>query len=285
MIDPHRSLPDKSRRFIVLESVCNLAGRGDNSANWPIRVKRPGERKSLSRSATRALDVLEFFGLARRPLRAVEIARRLELHPSTANQLLKTMLESAHLTFDSLTKTYLPSPRLARFGGWIVETYGADEWLRGLVATLQAQTGQLVTLTTPNDVYMQVIDLAGVDMRLMDSGNPERGLRVSMFGTAIGAAHLSTLPDAEIVRLADRARLTPEDKDKLLRRMVSVRRDGFADGPSPDTAIWSIATPLPCDDRSPPLVLGLAGPSDRIRPDLSALGTAMRTAVARSARD
>lgn len=262
-----------------------MAGREESPRSWPVRVKRPGERRSLSRSATRALDVLEYFGLVRRPLRAVEIARRLELHPSTANQLLKTMLESAHLTFDSLTKTYLPSPRLTRFGGWIVETYGGDERLRRLVATLQSRTGQLVTLTTPNDIYMQVIDMVGVDTRLMDGGNAERGLRVSIFGTAIGAAYLSTLPDAEILRLANRARLALDQQDELLRWTARVHRDGFADGPSPDAAIWSIATPLPRDDRSVPLVLGLAGPADRIRPDLAALGAAMRAAIMRSARD
>lgn len=44
-----------------------------------MRVKRPSERRSLSRSATRALDVLEYFGEARRPLRAVEISKALGL--------------------------------------------------------------------------------------------------------------------------------------------------------------------------------------------------------------
>ena len=67
-----------------------MSEEADHQRNWPMRVMRAGDRRSLSRSATRALDVLEYFGQVRRPLRAVEIARQFSLHPSTVNQLLKT---------------------------------------------------------------------------------------------------------------------------------------------------------------------------------------------------
>ena len=111
-----------------------------------VRVKRPSERRSLSRSATRALDVLEFFGEARRPLRAVEISRVLGMHPSTTNQLLKTMVDSAHLVFDAHSKTYLPSPRLARFSTWTRQrvTHGGTQaiWVALAATTLvKVRTG------------------------------------------------------------------------------------------------------------------------------------------------
>ena len=98
-------------------------GRPPRASRVPLwmQPRRPGDRRSLSRSATRALDVLELFGQERRSLRAIEIAKALGLHPSTANQLLKTMVDSAHLTFDAVAKSYLPSPRLGRFGGWMTE--------------------------------------------------------------------------------------------------------------------------------------------------------------------
>lgn len=108
-------------------------------------MKRPSDRRSLSRSATRALDVLEYFGVARQPLRAIEIARMLGMQPSTTDQLLKTMVDSAHLVFDARSKTYLPSPRLIGFSGWIIETYGAGEVLRELVRDVQQRTGLLVS--------------------------------------------------------------------------------------------------------------------------------------------
>ena len=243
---------------------------------WPVRVKRPSERRSLSRSATRALDVLEYFGEARRPLRAVEIARALGLQASTTDQLLKTMVDSAHLVFDARTKAYAPSHRLARFGAWLVESHGGDERLQALVAEVQSATGAIATLTTPNDLFMQVVDLAGVS----PGGQPtERGLRISMFGSAVGAAYLATLADAEITRLAIRARLPAAELAEVLASVERIRHDGFAEGPSADGAAWSLATALPRSGLSP-IVLGVAGRGERMRADSARLQTVMRAAVA-----
>lgn len=242
-----------------------------------MRVKRPSERRSLSRSATRALDVLEYFGEVRRPLRAVEIAKALGLHASTTDQLLKTMVDSAHLVFDARTKTYAPSHRLARFGAWVVESYGAEERLPALVAEVQSATGEIATLTTPNDLFMQIVDLAGVS----PSGQPtERGLRISMFGSAVGAAYLATLADAEITRLAARARLPAAELAEVLASAERIRHDGFAEGPSADGAAWSLATALPRLGLSP-IVLGIAGPAARMRAESARLQEVMWTAVAR----
>lgn len=245
---------------------------------WPVRVKRPGERRSLSRSATRALDVLEYFGQARRPLRAIEISKALDLHPSTTNQLLKTMVDSAHLVFEARSKTYLPSHRLACFSGWLVESYGGDERLRGLVRDLQAATGEIVTLTTPNDLFMQILDLAGAG----PTGRPtERGLRVSVFGSAVGAAYLSTLTDPEIARLATRARLPAGEAAEVLASVARIRQDGVAEGPSADSEIWSLAAPLPAQTSSVPFVLGLAGRAERMQRDRVELQGLMLAAIAR----
>ena len=246
--------------------------------SWPMRIVRAGDRRSLSRSATRALDVLEYFGQMRRPLRAIEIARRLDLHPSTVNQLLKTMVESAHLAFDATTKSYLPSPRLTRFSRWMIDTYGVDE-LRHLIADVQSASGEMVTLTTPNDLFMQVIDYAGVDYGDEGLDGAERGLRVSLFGSAIGAAYLSTLRRPELRRLAERARIPEAEHDALLEWVARIRREGFADGPSAEGTIWSLAVPLPTECFSVPLVLGLAGPTERVRANLPQLGQLLQAAV------
>lgn len=259
-----------------------MDGIGDSQSKWPMRVVRSGERRSLSRSATRALDVLEFLGHVRRPLRAVEIARHFSWHPSTVNQLLKTMVESAHLTFEAGTKTYLPSPRLARFSSWMVATYGNDERLRRLLAEIRELSNELVTLTTPNDLFMQVIDFAGTDPDF-ETGemSAERGLRVSIFGSAIGTAYLSSLPSQEVRRLADRARISLEDQDQLLKSLARVRADGFADGPSAEGRIWSVAIALPANGFNVPLVLGVAGPTERVRLGLAALASAVKAGAAR----
>jgi DNA-binding IclR family transcriptional regulator len=241
-----------------------------------VRVKRPSERRSLSRSATRALDVLEYFGEVRRPLRAVEIARVLSMHPSTTNQLLKTMVNSAHLVFDAHGKTYLPSPRLARFSTWISNTYGSGGRLHDLVQEVHTCTQMVVTITTPNDLFMQIIDVA-----VPSEQTTERGTMISVFGSVIGAAYLSTLPQTELKRLATRARIPLAEMPATLLQAAQVRRDGYAEGASTGGEMWSIAMPLPMQGLRVPTVLGLAGSPEQVRQDLLPLINVMSSAIKR----
>lgn len=241
-----------------------------------VRVRRPDERRSVSRSATRALDLLELFGAERRPLRAVEIARALGTHASTTNQLLKTMLGSGHLVFDARAKTYLPSPRLAEFGAWIMASYGADGRLHDLIEEVHRATGMVVTISTPNDLFMQLVDSA-----VPEGQQAERGLSVSLFGSAIGSACLAMLDDAEVLRLAHRARIASGDIPAVLADLVKVREAGFADGASEGSPFWSIAVPLPMGGLRVPTVLGLAGPRDAVLARREELCGVLRDAAAR----
>jgi DNA-binding IclR family transcriptional regulator len=236
-----------------------------------VRVRRPSERRSLSRSATRALDVLEAFGEEQRPLRAVEVARLLDLPSSTTDQLLKTMVDSGHLVFEARAKTYVPSPRLLGFAGWIVVACKGEGGLGALIREVQARTGLVTTLSAPNDLFMQVIDVA-----VPPEISTERGLRVSVFGTVIGSAYLSMLESREIQRLADRARIAPGELPVILETVNAIRAEGFADGPTPDGGIWSIAMPISTPGLRVPLVLGVAGPREPVVRDREALLRAVR---------
>ena len=258
-----------------------IVPRSGSGGHLAVRVKRPAERRSSSRSATRALDVLELFGRVHRPLRAIEISRALEMHSSTTNQLLKTMVDSAHLVFDARAKTYLPSPRLAEFSVWIVESYGADGRLRKLIEEIHQATGLVVTVTTPNDLFMQIVD-AEIPSIPGHEQTPERGLQVSIIGSAIGSAYLSTLDDEDILWIAHRARIGEEDLRSLVEMAHRIRDEGYADGPAAmDERTWSLAVPLPAQGLRVPAVLGIAGPSRVLKSRLDELRGLMHAAIAR----
>ncbi len=252
-----------------------IARAGSAMGHLAVRVRVPADRRNISRSATRALDVLEFFGQAKRSLRAVEIARELEMSPSSANQLLKTMVDSAHLVFDAREKTYLPSPRLAAFGTWMGHIYGAAGPLHDLVSALATRTGMVVTLTTPNDLSMQILDLA-----TQPGQTAQRGLAVSLFGSATGSAYLAGLDDGEVRRLAHRARIPDADLPTILATLERIRTAGQADGPSGDASAWSLAMRLPTHLAGVACVLGLAGPSNDVLANLKGLSNAMREEIA-----
>jgi len=255
----------------------NLIARpASTRGHLAFRVKRPADRRNLSRSATRALDVLEFFGLARRPLRAVEIARELDMSPSSANQLLKTMVGSAHLLFDARDKTYRPSPRLAAFGLWMNALHGGGADLQALVGDVCAATGMAVTVTVPNDLSMQVVASAAPDPAAVG-----RGWQVPLFGTATGSAYLAGLDMAEVRRLAVRARMPEHEIPAIIDVLARIRRAHQAEGPSEDGTNWSIAMRLPLALGGVTAVLGLGGPAEAVKPDVTRLAGAMRGAIAR----
>lgn len=243
-----------------------------------VQIKRPESRRSISRSASRALDILEYFGETRRPARTIEIARALDMHPSTTNQILKTLVESSHLFFDGRGKTYQPSPRLAGFGSWMVDNYGADLRLGQVLRDVEAETGTIVTLSAPNDLYMQILDLSCPRPGLSSA---QRGMQISLFGTAaIGDAYLSVLPDREVERLADRARVPRQQLPMVFQKLSRTRREGFAYGQTEDKDFRSMAVPLPPGRTPIPMVIGIADRPERIDKNRAGLLHTMQKAIA-----
>jgi DNA-binding IclR family transcriptional regulator len=188
-----------------------------------------------------------------------------------------TLLEAVRDAHQNAAKSYLPSPRLARFGAWMVTNYGANERLQTLLAEVQRASGATVTITTPNDIFMQIVDLAGGKDSSETAG---RGLRVSVFGSTIGTAYLSTLTMADIAKLANRATVRSGDLTRLLESIERVRLNGVGDGPSPDGEIWSIVAPLPKRNALAPIVLGVAGSTPRVQPNIAFLRELIRGARA-----
>jgi DNA-binding IclR family transcriptional regulator len=228
---------------------------------------------------------MELFGELRRPLRAIEVSRQLGMHPSTTDQLLKTLVDSAHLQFDSRTMSYRPSPRLLDFARWSIDVYGPNNWLRDLVRTVATETDLVATLTTPNDLFMQVIDMVRPEgLRV------ERGQRIFMFGSATGSAYLSTLADVEVERLAGRARIAAAEVTAIAACLGDIRREGYADGANVTDAadgvepMWSIAMPIPQGQLPFPIVLGLSGPAGRVQAQRGPLAAGLSAAIAQAER-
>jgi DNA-binding IclR family transcriptional regulator len=202
------------------------------------------------------------------------------MHPSSTNQLLKTLVESGHLVFDARGKTYLPSPRLVGFGSWVTATYGAEDRFRTILQDIHTNTGAIVTLSAPNDLFMQILDVAGTaDWAI----NARRGLHVSMFSsTALGNAYFSVISNKEIERLSERARLPRQTLPTLLKTISQVRQEGFAESISPDGHLRSMAIALPVPTPIP-MVVAIADRAERVQNDRAVLQTEIRNAISRRA--
>jgi len=246
------------------------------------RVVLPGARKNLAKSATRALDVLEYFASEQRPLRAVDVAQALGFRASSTDQLLKTMVDSGYLVFDSQRKDYYPTPRLIRFGSWLGRSYHGSDRLAELLIELGARTEDTVTLALRQGVSMQLVDVVRCPG---ESALVRKGLKVPILGTSLGAAWLSSRGDAELYRVSRQLERTNRRDENVwgrIRHAVDeVRSLGFAVSLTNASHLWAIAIPLPKSQANVDLVLALAGPLQRHRPPNAELATIMRDCVGR----
>jgi hypothetical protein len=121
------------------------------------RFAEPGHLFNYSKSAIRALEVLELFRNSGRRLKAREIARALEIGPSSADQLLKTLVDGAYLHFDPATKLYWPTPRTAALAGGLGTTLGPDTMLERFIEDARNALGRNVNIAISQGMAMQII--------------------------------------------------------------------------------------------------------------------------------
>ena len=247
-------------------------------------LQRPGGKRNLSKSATRALDVLEYFALVGRPLRAVDIAQALDLQMSSTDQLLKTMVDSAYLMFDAATKRYYPSPRLVNFGAWLSANYFGEDRICRLLQAVQQQSGETVTLSIRHGPAMQIVDYVEPAAR---AGSIVKGSRVPITGSIIGTAFLALHDDKEVVRIVDQVsqetgtRISVAELKGLLARAGEARTLGYACGPAAAGANepWALAVPLPRPVSGMKMVLGMAGSSALLQEREAALVKIVREGI------
>lgn len=244
----------------------------------------PGGKKNLSKSATRALDVLEYFALMGRPLRAVEIAQALDLRTSSTDQLLKTLVDSAYLMFDSSEKLYYPSPRLVNFGSWLATNYFGDNRIYRLLQTVHQDTGDIVTLSIRYGASMQIVDFIEPVAR---AGTIVKGSRVSITESIIGTAFLTLHSDTEVIRIVEQVSVETGQKPsvaelrELLERVRQARSDGYVTISAARGAPWAMAVALPQPASGMRMVLGLGGQSQTDQHQLTGLLPTIREHIAR----
>src|ERR1700760_3124170 len=72
-----------------------------------------------TKSARRVFDILELFRARQCPLRLKDVVDALGMPTSSTAALLKTMAQMNYLSFESASRAYLPTLRLAQLGNWV----------------------------------------------------------------------------------------------------------------------------------------------------------------------
>ncbi|HJP39272.1 MAG: helix-turn-helix domain-containing protein [Gammaproteobacteria bacterium] len=221
------------------------------------------------KSVGRVLRVLELFEKHQTPLSATQICNSLDLPKSSANALLKSLVQLGYLSIDGPTKNYFPTLSLTKLGDWLPGAmFGSGEILN-VLEELHRQTQETVTLSMPNGLNMQFITVIRGTFPI--SLHIHEGFLAPLFGTGVGIAQLSTRTDKEIAELAKLANRgvgakTSVDLVKIMTYVNEARANGFAEAynrTSPETG--AVAMPLPAGIYNRSLVIAVGGPWERIK--------------------
>jgi DNA-binding IclR family transcriptional regulator len=243
-----------SYRMLELEGFTDVSHLGSGG------ISLLNERQ-LSKSALRALDLLEFFAKRKEPARAAEVARSLGMSHSSADQLLKTLASRAYLIFDFSSKLYWPSPRLLGFATTLEKSYFGGNRLQMLAQHLLEQTDCCVSICTPVGRVMQLIHFVAPPGK---SYARQPGHLFPMFSSAAGAAILAAWPLATVRALiaeaGDQLGALTTRPDIVLARLSDIREMQHAfGGLSEDADKCSIAVALPRSGHNAELTLSLRG--------------------------
>jgi DNA-binding IclR family transcriptional regulator len=241
------------------------------------------------KSGARVVEVIELFGRERRPLSATEIGERLHYPKSSANLLLRTLVECGWLSLNSESMRYFPTLRVSALGDWLPATLFGGEAADALVRELWEASRETATLSIPNGVHMEFVRVHVGTFPI--SLNLPEGTQVPMFGTAVGTAYLQSHTDDAIERLYQRARaevaLTDKNRDfsAYLTEIRQTRKRGYAvayDRLMSDTGALGVA--LVTQGPGLAVVLGVGGLSSRIARNEATIAKKMRQLAERARR-
>ena len=219
------------------------------------------------KSATRAIEILEYFMSVRQPRAMSEIALALGYPQSSATVLLKTLVSLGYLNFDRKERVYFPTPKVTALGEWIPRALFGSSRVLDAARDVHAATGEGVGFSTKNDVYLQYVQNFQ-SVHPLRFVIPEGTLR-PLTQSGIGWTLMSTLPDDKIDNLVRRANIASEKSMRvtvasILEKVREIREKGYCysrDVPFVGGATLSMLLPVKIQNQ--PAVLFLGGAKDR----------------------
>lgn len=224
------------------------------------------ELAGVIKSAKRVLELFEYFAENRRPLSVTDVVRGLDYPQSSASALLKSLTKLGYLDYDRYERLYVPTLRVALFGGWVQDQLFSQTSLSHLIDELRtASGGQAVILGMQNDIYVQYIHMAQSPRQDIPAWYIKPGSLRPLCRSATGRILLSRKSDVEVQQLLWRINAEEEPQQRLqvgelLKELDRIRHDGhaFTEGTvNPNSGV--IAVEMPTPPSQPPMALGIGG--------------------------
>jgi IclR family acetate operon transcriptional repressor len=214
---------------------------------------------------SRAIELIDALAGAPEGLGVNELARRIEVNPSTASRLLATLEDGGLVRRDDRGRFQLGLKLLA-LADRLLTRLDVRELARPHLHELVERSGETVTLSVPIAGEAVTVDFVPGKSSIVSMARV--GRPNALHATAIGKTMLAFGPGAQIPAAAELTRYTERSIGKVgeLERVVGqVREAGWAEAVAErEDDLAALAAPVFGADRQLAAVVGLQGPLARM---------------------
>jgi DNA-binding IclR family transcriptional regulator len=252
---------------------------------------QPATRDSTVKSATRVLEVLEYFDRVHRAATVTEVARALKYPQSSTSVLIRSLVTLGYLEASPEDwRAYRPTARVTLLGAWIEPQLAAGGPVLQMMNELGEETGDLVILGMPQHGVVRYIHTvpATKPMRLHNAPGTIRPMATS----GLGRLFMSTMDDERVREIVARHNASVEDPALQLtlaavkRDLATIRAQGYAmsvDRVTPGAGV--VAVLLAVSHGDAPLAVAIGGWSKSIKESCESYVQLMRKAIRRRLGD
>ncbi len=219
------------------------------------------------KSVRRVFEIFEMFDSVRRPLPAKDISDRLGYPLVSTHALLKSIYLMGYIDFDMSSRCYYPSRSLAAIVDWIPDFLDHEKRIVSYATELNEKTRETVNILRRVGARIRVVH--GLETKFPIGVASQIGTMMPILHSLTGLAAIAGMDPAERDWLIEHERtLTPDnviDEKELnsilhdfSEKKAAMRCDLLVEG------IGAICLPVKPSRSSEVLVVGLAGPSERI---------------------
>ncbi|OKO75504.1 transcriptional regulator [Bradyrhizobium sp. NAS80.1] len=242
--------------------------------------------EAVIKTARRIFEVLEHFEGIQRPASLKDITAHLEYPVSSASVLLKSMVVMGYLDYDSYSRTYMPTMRIAMLGNWVQGALFGEGRILALMKHMSDVTQELISIGTQSDLFTQYIHIIPSTHAIRYHVKP--GTVRPLARSGVGWLLLSARSDEMIEKLLRRINVEEEDRKlrialpDLMVRIKEIRKQGYVFSRHTVTVgAGVIAMLLPIRRYGRILAIGVAGPVERLEQNKKKILSDLRAGIAR----
>jgi len=239
------------------------------SHSMTVPQKKSSARTGQVQSLTRALSILNTIGISPSGLKLTEVARKLDLAPSTTHRLLTTLQEEKYVQFDRDASRWQVGIQAFVTGNGFLSSRDLVTVARPYMRRMMEENGETVNLAISEGD--DVIYMAQVESREMMRVYSKPGNRVPLHCSGVGKAMLMLMEDKDINRIFQAAGLpkltekTLLDVESLKAELAMSRTRGFAtDDEEHAVGLRCVASVIYDEYAEPYAALSISGPTARI---------------------